>query len=211
MAGCALRANAIVRSTIGVAAVLIACTGCNSTPTLPQLPTAAKPPRPREEISQAGLQYRQTSGEAIAPVVLQDDPAPSVAPPAGSGQQGGGGSLNGHPNGITRETLNRSIQGAMGALAACFTNITQDPMVAVAFEADPSGRPSLVRLSGAPPEAEKCIRSVVQGMRFPAFEGKSVQVDLPLSFHRAAQPAQPANRGGEQQGQGNAPPLFLEP
>jgi hypothetical protein len=96
----------------------------------------------------------------------------------------------------------------MGALAGCFASMTQDPMVAVSFEADPSGKPSLVRISGAPPEAEHCVRDVVQNIRFPAFDGKAVQVDLPLSFHRvtgpqqAAQPAQAAPTG---------PPLFLQP
>jgi hypothetical protein len=118
------------------------------------------------------------------------------------------GSLNGDPRGLTREALNRSIQGAMGSLAACFTNITQDPMVAVSFEADPSGRPSLVRVNGAPADAESCIRNVVQGIRFPSFEGKGVQVDLPLSFHRVARPAQPTNPSGQQAP--GAPPLFIE-
>ena len=118
--------------------------------------------------------------------------------------------MNGHPGGITRETLNRSIQGSMGALATCFTNLTNDPMVAVSFEAEPNGRPSLVRVKGAPPDAERCIRTVVQGIRFPGFEGKGVQVDLPLSFHRVSRPAQPAAPGAGQQGE-EAPPLFLEP
>ena len=163
-------------------------------------------------------QYREDRGQPIAPVVVAEDPDPGAAPPppTGAGQPGQGrGSLNGDPNGITRETLNRSIQGAMGSLAACFTNITQDPMVAVSFEADPSGRPSLVRVNGAPPDAESCIRNVVQGIRFPSFEGKGVQIDLPLSFHRVAGPArQLPNPGGEQQAQGQqpaAPPLFMEP
>ena len=121
--------------------------------------------------------------------------------------------LNGDPNGITRETLNRSIQGAMGALASCFTNITQDPMVAVSFEADPSGRPSLVRVNGAPPDAERCIRNVVQDMRFPSFEGKGVQIDLPLSFHRygASPGAAGEPVGRAEQAQAAGPPPFIEP
>jgi len=47
-------------------------------------------------------------------------------------------------------------------------------------------------------------------MRFPTFQGKGVQVDLPLSFHRsrAAGPAQPT---GEQPAQPAGPPLFIEP
>ena len=143
-------------------------------------------------------------------MVIADDPAPAAAAPSAvPGQAASGATLNGDANGITRESLNRAIQGAMGSLAACFTSITQDPMVAVSFEADPSGRPSLVRVNGAPPDAEHCIRNVVQGIRFPSFQGKGVQVDLPLSFHRS-RPQQVANPS-EQQGQPAAPPLFLEP
>jgi len=158
-----------------------------------------------------GVKYRRRSGQDIAPQVIADEPAPSEAlTGAAAGAQAGNVTLNGDPNGITRETLNRSIQSSMGALASCFTNITQDPMVAVSFEADPSGRPSLVRVRGAPPDAERCIRNVVQSMRFPSFQGKGVQVDLPLSFHRSrtAGPPQPA---GPQPAQPAGPPLFIEP
>jgi hypothetical protein len=97
----------------------------------------------------------------------------------------------------------------MGAFAACFSALTQDPMVSVSFEADPSGRPSLVRVGGAPPDAEHCIRDVVQGLRFPSFEGKGVPVDLPLSFHRVARPTQAASPAAAQPP--GAAPLFLQP
>ena len=96
----------------------------------------------------------------------------------------------------------------MGSLAACFSSLTQDPMVSVSFEADPSGRPSLVRVGGAPPDAERCIRNVVQNIRFPSFEGKGVQVDLPLSFHRIGHPSQSGSPAGQQP---SGPPLFLDP
>lgn len=193
----------------GLATVLVACRGSKPKGP-PPLPFAAKfvPPVPASERNK-DLGYRSQAGQSIAPVVIADDPVAPEAVPAAPGQQGAVRTLNGDPRGITRETLNRSIQGAMGALAGCFSNITHDPMVAVSFEADPSGRPSLVRVNGAPPDAESCIRSVVQGIRFPSFEGKGVQVDLPLSFHRTAAPAQQANHPVPQQGA--APPLFMEP
>jgi len=212
MARYASDARCMARGAVLTAAVLAGLAGCNGGSKGPRaLPFIALPAAPTEPSNRKGsVAYRQTGGESIAPMVIADDPAPTQAQPGGGAQAPGRSTLNGDPNGITRETLNRSIQGAMGSLAACFTNITQDPMVAVSFEADPSGRPSMLRVSGAPPDAEHCIRNVMQGVRFPAFEGKGVQVDLPLSFHRAARPAQPASPSGEQQAQGAAP-LFLQP
>lgn len=158
--------------------------------------------------SSAGLEYRNTPGQAIAPVVIADDPAPAVAVPvAPSGAPAAPATLNGDPAGLTRDVLNRAIQSAMGSLAACFSSLTQDPMVAVSFEADPSGHPSLVRVNGAPADAERCIRNTVQDIRFPPFQGKGVQVDFPLSFHRVTQPAQPQPTAEQPAG----PPLYLEP
>jgi hypothetical protein len=194
-----------------VGVVAIALTACNGSrpkraPLLP--PTAKFVPEPPAQDKSAG--YRNQAGQAIAPLVIADEgDAPEIVPAAGPPGGNPRATLNGDPGGITRETLNRSIQGAMGSLASCFTSLTQDPMVAVSFEADPSGRPSLVRVNGAPPDAESCIRSVVQGIRFPSFEGKGVQVDLPLSFHRTATQAKPANHPTPQQVA--APPLFMDP
>jgi hypothetical protein len=154
--------------------------------------------------------YRTTGGTPIAPVVIGDDPSP-VAQAASPSDQPvrQAATLNGHPNGLSRETVNRSIQAAMGSIASCFSSASQDPMVAVSFEAEPSGRPSLVRVAGAPPDAERCIRNIVQDLRFPSFEGNGVQIDLPLSFHRVGQPAQAAQPTAQQQ-PSNAP-LFLQP
>lgn len=191
-------------------AVLGATEACEK-PGPPPLPKLVRPaPQGPRGPAKRSFRYRRRGGHDIAPQVIGDDPVPEVqATPTGAGKPVGSVTLNGDPNGITRETLNRSIQGAMGALASCFTNITHDPMVAVSFEADPSGRPSLVRVAGAPPDAERCIRNVVQGMRFPSFQGKGVQVDLPLSFHRSRVATPQAT--GQQPAQPAAPPLFIEP
>jgi len=138
----------------------------------------------------------------------QADPGPALAvTPSVSGA--GAGTLNGNPNGLSREALNSAIQGTMGSLAACFSPSAQNPMVAVSFEADPAGRPSLIRVNGAPPDAERCVRNVVQNMRFPRFEGNGVHVDLPLTFHQVGrgQAALPSGESQENQG----PPLNLEP
>lgn len=191
--------------TLGVSLLVSACSKSAGPPPLPPVPKLV----PASDKSYGeNLEYRNKPGEAIAPVVVADEPAPvAVVAVAPSGGGKAPPTLNGDPNGLTREALNQSIQGAMGALAACFSSLTQDPMVAVSFEADPSGRPSLVRVNGAPPDAERCIRNIVQGVRFPSFQGKGVQVDLPLSFHRVGRPAQPKNPSAEQQ----SAPLFIQP
>jgi hypothetical protein len=175
------------RSSIRNAAMLVlgvvvfGCRG-NSSPSLPSMPRPAAPTAQESK----GSEYRQTAGTPIAPVVINDDPAPVAAPQAAPpvAAKQAPSSLNGDPNGITRETLNRAFSSVMGPLASCFSTNTQDPMVSVSFEADPSGKPTLLRVKGAPSDADYCIRNIVQNIRFPAFEGKAVRVDVPLSFHR---------------------------
>jgi len=194
---------------VTAAMVVVLGGGCgrkSAPPPLPQVPKFGSAPtgQLRE------VEYRKFGGQAIAPVVLRDDPAPAaVAAPSGPAGPGQPATLNGDPNGITQSALNHTVQGAMGALASCFSSLTHDPMVAVSFEADPSGRPSLLRVNGAPPDAEHCIRNVIQGLRFPAFQGKGVQVDLPLSFHRVGQAAQAPS--APTPGEDQTAPLFLQP
>ena len=81
-------------------------------------------------------------------------------------------------------------------------------MVSVSFEADPVGRPSLIRVKGAPPDAERCVRNVIQSMRFPPFEGDGVHVDLPLTFHMVRH-GQSAEQPNPQPPSG--PPLYIQP
>jgi hypothetical protein len=194
--------------TVGVA--ILGAGGCGKKAGPPPLPPV---PKLRMEVSQndpsTNVEYRTRAGEAIAPVIVADDPSPVAVMPQSPSGAHGPATLNGDPNGLTRDSLNIAIQGAMGSLASCFSSLSQDPMVAVSFEADPSGRPSLLRVNGAPPDAERCIRNIVQGIRFPAFQGKGVQVDLPLSFHRVGRPSQPTGQPAEQPQQGA--PLFLQP
>ena len=193
--------------TAAVLCSLAACKGSYGPPSLPELPKAPESLRRKAD---KPVGYRNQSGSPIAPSVIPDDPPPTQVQPVTDRPTGQRATLNGDPNGITRDTLNRAVQGAMGSLAACFSTLTEDPMVSVSFEADPSGKPSLVRVGGAPPDAERCLRDVVQSIHFPSFEGKGVQVDLPLSFHRVARPAQQAAPpGGQQPSQGA--PLFLQP
>jgi hypothetical protein len=207
----ALHARFAAHGAAVLAAMLcsqVACKDSSGPPSLPKLPTL--PGSAGRQKAPTPVGYRSQSGSPIAPSVIPDDPPPTQVQPVTNPGASARATLNGDPNGITRDTLNRSIQGAMGSLAACFSSLNQDPMVSVSFEAEPSGRPSLVRVGGAPPDAERCIRNVVQNIRFPSFDGKGVQVDLPLSFHRVPRPAQQENPSEESQAPAGAS-LFLQP
>jgi hypothetical protein len=182
--------------------------GTGKPPPLPQVPIVASTyvPSARQvarKLPGFGLAGPQGEGAQANPA-----PVAAVNPAAASG---GSGTLNGNPNGLSREALNSAVQGTMASLATCFSPSAQNPMVAVSFEADPSGRASLVRVSGAPADAERCVRNIVQSMRFPRFEGNGVHVDFPLTFHQVgrSQPAAPAP-SGESQGP-FGPPLYIEP
>jgi|ERR1017187_1137256 hypothetical protein len=192
-----------------MAAILCGFSACKGSYTPAPLPKVVKAAESESYKVAKEVSYRNQSGSPIAPSVIADDPAPAQVQPVNDKPTGPRQTLNGDPNGLTRDVLNRSIQGAMGSLAACFASLTQDPMVSVSFEADPSGKPSLVRVGGAPADAEHCIRNVVQNIRFPSFDGKGVQVDLPLSFHRVAR-TQPGGPSAAQQPPPGVP-LFLEP
>lgn len=206
----ASRSGMSMRGIAFAVVAMAAMAACNRRSSLPPLPTLSQVAPTAAKAEKGTVEYRSEPGSPIAPTVVPDEPPPAALAPAPSSDKGSAprATLNGDPNGITRETLNRSIQGAMGALASCFASMTEDPMVAVSFEAEPSGHPSLVRISGAPPDAEHCVRNVVQNIRFPSFDGKGVQVDLPLSFHRVTTSRPQANN---QPAQPTGPSLFLQP
>lgn len=175
-----------------------------SPPPLPEIPTT-----PQAAASERLGPRRLRAFEGFAPSVEIVEAAPGPVAVANPAASGGAGTLNGNPNGLSRDTLNVAIQGTMASLATCFSPSAQNPMVAVSFEADPSGRASLVRVNGAPPDAERCVRNYVQNMKFPPFEGNGVHVDLPLTFHQVGR-SQPGAPSGEAAGPA-AVPLFLQP
>lgn len=207
------RAAVVRRVALGLALVLTAA-GCEflgigkgKPPPLPAMPQAINDWQPQQKDQENRLPGFGLGGPVGAPAESDPGPAVAVAP---TGVPAGTGTLNGHPNGLTRQALNSAVQGTMGRLATCFSPSAQNPMVSVSFEADPAGRPSLVRINGAPPDAERCMRNIIQGMRLPRFEGNGVHVDLPLTFHqvgRAEQPSGPANRPVPAGG----PPLNIDP
>lgn len=199
-----------------LAAVAFATTACEKLGIRRYEPKANPAPRSVPVQRRVPQGFRRLGGPGAPPPLAvsyreeTEAPAPVVqASPQRGSSSSGYSTINGHPQGLSRDVLNSAIHGTMSSLAGCFSPSTQSPMVAVSFEADPAGRASLVRVNGAPPDAERCIRNVIQGMRLPRFEGNGVRIDLPLAFHQvarsqpsAAQPAAAAPSG---------PPLFIQP
>ena len=204
-ASCAGLATHGAALALAVLAGVVACSSSKGPPA-PLARLATNAPAPTSVPSP--VEFRSSGGVPMVPLVIADDPAPAVLPSAGEQPSAPPNTMNGDPKGLTREALNRALQGAVATVASCFSPSTPDPKVTISFEADPRGRPSLVRLNGAPADAEPCIRHVVQDIRFPSFEGKGVQVDFPVSFHRMARTA-PSGSGQEQPA--SAPQLFTQP
>jgi hypothetical protein len=193
---------------------LVAFPACGKSKGPPPVPVIQPMPMGAPtEIQEAVPGIRIQGGTPIAPVVLGDDspaPAPaaiSASPANARGPQGG--SLNGDPRGLTRDSLNRSMAPVVGRIASCFSPGMGNPMVSLSFDAEPNGRTSLLRVKGAPPDSEYCIRKIMQDIKFPAFEGKAVPIDLPLSFHQVGK----ATSGGGPAGPSPAQPapLFMDP
>jgi hypothetical protein len=95
--------------------------------------------------------------------------------------------LNGDPAGLKKEDLRRALDGAMAGLATCFGS-EPGGGAGLSFDADPSGKAANVKVTGASPAATACITNQLAGIKLPAFAGKAVPVEFPLSVHRQAPP-----------------------
>ncbi len=165
-------------------------------------PTPRRPPPPAFGGSLAG---EAAPASPPAPAA----PAPPVAP---------ADTLNGDPKGPKREELSRALDGALPGLGRCFDGGGAAGSVGLAFEVEPSGRASGIKVTGASEAAERCVREAVGAVRLPTFEGKPVPVQFPLTVHRSAAapaatapaPGGPASRGGAASGSG-APSVFVQP
>jgi hypothetical protein len=169
-------------------ALLGACTKVNEQPILPaaaEIPEAAqaaKKPAPRPP-ARGGWK------SAFASDRPSDPPArlprtPDAAPPAET--------LNGDPEGLKREALQKALDAAMPAFAACFDGSQGSVNVSLSFDADPSGRARNLRISGGGAAAERCVSGVAAGLALPTFTGAAVPVHFPLSIRASAPVAAPA-------------------
>lgn len=123
-------------------------------------------------------------------------------------------SLNGDPAGLKKEDLRRALDGAMAGLATCFGS-EPGGGAGLSFDADPSGKAANVKVTGASPAATACISNQLAGIKLPAFAGKAVPVEFPLSVHRQAPPpaAAPAAAAAAAAAESAAakPSAFMQP
>ncbi len=165
-------------------------------------PTPRRPPPPAFGGSVAG---EAAPASPPAPAA----PAPPVAP---------ADTLNGDPKGPKREELSRALDGALPGLARCFDGGGGAGSVGLAFDVEPSGRAAGIKVTGASPTAERCVREAVAAVRLPTFEGKPVPIQFPLTVHRSAgaAPAAGSSPAAAPSGSGAAaaagsPPVFVQP
>lgn len=154
----------------------------HTTPTLTPPPAAPWPP-PRPAPSPAAVAF-----PAAPP------PGVGVLPDGGEGLlvlRGGadGGTVNGDPRGPRAEALEAVVRAAAPSLQRCVdagdlpTGV--DIAVRVVYRILPIGRVGLVDVEGRlPPGVAACVKSVIEGLRFPPFEGAPVSSALPFRFRR---------------------------
>jgi hypothetical protein len=99
--------------------------------------------------------------------------------------------LNGDPKGLKREDINNALQQALPTFAACFQG-PGSPSIGLSFDAEPDGRASNVKVTGASPDGERCVTATLGRTKLPVFEGKSVAVSFPISVFRPAEVPTPA-------------------
>jgi hypothetical protein len=172
------------------------CIKVNEQPPLPEV--ELEPPPAAPVVKKAPRPNRPW-----APTAFASDPAP---PPAQVAAKPDAArpvveTLNGDPNGLKREDLQKILDGAMPAFAACFEKSETSVNVGLSFDADPAGGASNLKVTGGDPASSSCVKKVVSGLRLPGFSGPAVPVHFPLSIHASTRPKPAAS----------APPAVTEP
>ncbi len=125
-------------------------------------------------------------------------PAPALAPDAAP-NPAVVDTLNGDPNGLRRADLDKALQATLASLGACLQQGATGPSsVGLTFDADPTGQPVNIKVTGAGPQAEPCLTGALGAMRVPPFQGKAVTVQFPLNVSRPVPaPAAPGSAAGQ--------------
>jgi hypothetical protein len=202
--------SAGVRLALGALGVLAlaagACTKVQEQPVLQAPPPEARPapPPPPKAAKPAKARW---GFDAPAPPRRQADPQPAVA----------SDTLNGDPNGLKREDLQKTLDAAMPRFTSCFDSATGSVNVSLTFDAGPDGKPDNVKVAGGGSTADRCVATVVNGLRLPTFSGKPVPVSFPLSIQRTVTqttaPKKPPLTTDLPNNTGRlaSPPMFIRP
>lgn len=171
--------------------------------------TAKVLPKLKQPASQ-GVPFRTQGEPRLGPELFIDQPTPGPRPPAPIAvvTPTSVRTLNGDPLGLQPKDLDQAMAGAVQRMSTCFSPGTPDPQIHLSFEAEPTGKTSLLRIKGAPSDSEHCIRGIVQNMRLPSFSGKAVPVEMPLVFHSVEYKKQHPNPKAEPV---RTPTLFVQP
>jgi hypothetical protein len=139
------------------------------------------PARPLPPIAHSSEPTRRPWPTTPAAVTQPPDAAPAVIVDT----------LNGDPKGLKREDINNALQQALPTLAACFQG-AGPPSIGLSFDAEPDGKATNIKVSGASPEGERCVSATLGRTKLPVFEGKSVPVSFPISIYRPTEVPTPA-------------------
>jgi hypothetical protein len=173
---------------IGLAAIVAGLVACKRTHEPPE--GFAPPPPVVEQVAVA-----PSAEPAPWPPPLPA-PAPKAAPappppvdPIKMPPMADGGTVNGSSRGPKAEALNAVIQGARRPLQGCLDGAAGIPagvevQVAVSYRILPDGHARDIAVTGAPAGAADCMGKVIDGLRFPPFEGDPVAGSFPYAYRR---------------------------
>lgn len=185
------------RALVAAAAVLAGCrhhTPPEWTPSIHEPSVAAKaaPAAPPPQLAAWPPPPPPPSLRAAPP-----GPPPAFAPPPDAGvtfelrTARDGGTVNGHPRGPSAEALEAAVRAAAPELSRCARSESLPANVELSARASykilPVGRTGTVEVQGPlPPDVMACVKGVLDGLRFPTFEGEPVSGALPFTIKREA-------------------------
>jgi hypothetical protein len=202
-----MRASACL--ALGLLSVLTlaagACTKVQEQPVLQTPPPEAKPAPPPLPPRAAKPAKQRWGFDPPAPPPRRQPAEPAVAVDT----------LNGDPNGLKRDDLQKALDAAMPRFTSCFGSATGSVNVSLTFDATAEGKPDNIKVAGGG-GADGCVTGVVKGLRLPTFSGKPVPVSFPLSIQRTVTQTAPkspplTNDLPSSGGRLTSPPMMIRP
>lgn len=114
---------------------------------------------------------------------------------------------------LSREELQRTLDAALGSMAACFASAspTAGNGAWVSFDADPAGRATHIKVKQTIAEVEKCITAVIAALKLPTFDGATVPIDYPVAIHRPTRSAPATTAVNAHAAEPTPQPIFVQP